>query len=1001
MPLTKTFLDRYSQKTPPWGFNGLGYIVYKRTYARITDEDTGATEDWTQTCQRVIDGANEIGAELSNDESERMFDYMFNLKGMPGGRMLWQLGTPNNFRLGLDSLCNCWFVDIKDPSDFAWMFERLMLGGGVGFSILHPQRLGVVRQGNVDNHDVSDADYIVPDKREGWAECLLRSIKTYLGSENDPTEFSYSTQLIRPAGAPIRTFGGTASGPGILVEGITKISAVLNGAVGRNLSSTEVLDICNIIGSVVVAGNVRRSAEIALGSPYDIDFLSAKRWDLGDIPHHRAMSNNSVVTSNISGVPDVFWEGYHGNGEPYGLFNLDASRKYGRRNEIREDKTIEGTNPCVTSDTWILTDKGARQVNDLIGVRFNAIVDGKPYPTLPGTFGANGFWKTGTKEILELTLVDGQRLRLTENHQVMTRNEFNEEEWIPAGELEIGSTVILHDHQDFTWDGQGTQGDGYLVGHVVGDGTFSSQDNGEDIAYAEVWTTDLGSKSVQSKLTSLLSDLKHRSDHRGWRKVSNSDGLRWASRSLAELANSYGISRNRKTITSKIEEASSNFYKGLLQGWFDADGHIEGHSTKGGVSVRLSSIDLISLEAAQRMLARLGIRSSIRLMHHERDYTWPDGNTYHSKESWRLIISGQHALRFMDQIGFSNESKKATWEQRSIDMKRGFYSKPSQSYVADIKTAGTEDVYDVTVDAVHAFDANGLYVHNCAEIGLANRESCNLAEIMLPNIQSQEELIDIAKLLYKIQKAVAALPALDRESDEITSKNMRLGLGITGMAQAIEKLDWLSPAYEALRDFDRQWSTYKEWPTSVRLTTIKPSGTLSLLAGVTPGIHPGYSRHHIRRVRMAASDPLLDYCQKRGYRLEWVHNDSRTKVVEFPCEFPSDTTVAADMSAVDQLELQCKLQELWADNAVSVTVYIKPGELESVQEFLEENWTTMKSVSFLLHNEHGFDQAPLEEITKQQYEEMLLRINNKEVLVGAGLSELLDDDCATGACPIR
>jgi len=634
MPLTETFLNSYSQKTPPWGFGGLGYIVYKRTYARITDENTGATEDWTQTCRRVIDGANEIGAELSDDESERMFDYMFNLKGMPGGRMLWQLGTPNNFRLGLDSLCNCWFVDIKDPSDFAWMFERLMLGGGVGFSILHPQRLGVVRQGRVDNHDVSDADYIVPDKREGWAECLLRAIKTYLGSEDDPTEFSYSTQLIRPAGAPIRTFGGTASGPGILVEGITKITAVLNDAVGRNLSSTEVLDICNIIGSVVVAGNVRRSAEIALGSPYDIDFLSAKRWDLGDIPHHRAMSNNSIVTSNISGIPEVFWEGYHGNGEPYGLFNLDASRKYGRRNEIREDKTIEGTNPC-------------------------------------------------------------------------------------------------------------------------------------------------------------------------------------------------------------------------------------------------------------------------------------------------------------------------------------------------------------------------------AEIGLANRESCNLAEIMLPNIESQEELIDIAKLLYKIQKAVSALPALDRESDEITSKNMRLGLGITGMTQSLEKLEWLSPAYEALRDFDRHWSTYKEWPISVRLTTIKPSGTLSLLAGVTPGIHPGYSTHHIRRIRMAATDPLLDYCQERGYHIEWVHNDARTKVVEFPCEFPEDTTVAADMSAIDQLELQCKVQELWADNAVSVTVYIKPEELEDVQQFLEENWTTMKSVSFLLHSEHGFDQAPLEEITKQQHEEMLLGINNKNVLVGTGVSELLDDDCATGACPIR
>jgi hypothetical protein len=230
---------------------------------------------------------------------------------------------------------------------------------------------------------------------------------------------------------------------------------------------------------------------------------------------------------------------------------------------------------------------------------------------------------------------------------------------------------------------------------------------------------------------------------------------------------------------------------------------------------------------------------------------------------------------------------------------------------------------------------------------------------------------------------------------------MRLGLGVTGVAQALDKLDWLSPTYEALRNFDTQWSAYKEWPESIRLTTVKPSGTLSLLAGITPGIHPGYSKHHIRRVRMASTDPLLDYCERRGYHVEWVENDDRTKVVEFPCMFPEGTTLASDMTAIQQLELQCRVQEEWADNAVSVTVYIKPGELESVQEFLEKNWSTMKSVSFLLHSDHGFTQAPLEEIDQDKYEEILDRVNREEILINAGLSELIDDDCSTGACPVR
>jgi hypothetical protein len=137
------------------------------------------------------------------------------------------------------------------------------------------------------------------------------------------------------------------------------------------------------------------------------------------------------------------------------------------------------------------------------------------------------------------------------------------------------------------------------------------------------------------------------------------------------------------------------------------------------------------------------------------------------------------------------------------------------------------------------------------------------------------------------------------------------------------------------------------------------------------------------------------------YHVEWVDNDSRTKVVEFPCKFPEETIVASDMTAIEQLELQCRVQEEWADNAVSVTVYIRPGELESVQKFLEKNWSTMKSVSFLLHSEHGFAQAPLEEITLDRYNELLGKVSNEKILIGSGTSELLDDDCATGACPIR
>lgn len=636
----------YAEKMPPWGFNGLGYITYKRTYARpIFEGDTIVrTEEWHETIQRVVNGAQDIGAGLTEEEAVKLYDYLFNLKGSVAGRMLWQLGTPNNQRLGGDSLVNCWFVDISKPSDFDWAVERLMLGGGVGFSCDKPERLGVVRSAYVEHSDVNDADFIVPDTREGWGGLIRRVFEAYLGGDDNPRRLVYATHLVRPAGTPIKTFGGLASGPEILISGVEKISKVLDGAVGRTLTSVEVLDCMNIIGSIVVAGNVRRSAEIAVGSLDDEAYLMAKRWDLGDIPIERAMSNNTVFVTaeQMKNMPEMVWEGYKGNGEPYGFFNLDASRKYGRMGEERPDPSIVGVNPC-------------------------------------------------------------------------------------------------------------------------------------------------------------------------------------------------------------------------------------------------------------------------------------------------------------------------------------------------------------------------------AEIPLANRESCNLSEIFLPMIDNKFELIEVAILLYKVQKATAALSYLDPTSDRITSANMRLGLGVTGVAQAMDKVEWLDDAYKALRNFDADWSEERGWPQSIRMTTIKPSGTLSLLPGVTPGVHPGFSQYFVKRMRMASTDILVDYCRSKGYHVEPLRNfdgshDSRTVVVEFPCAFPENTILAEHMSAIEQMDLVRHLQRVWADNSISVTVYYRKDELDGIREYLAEHWAEMKSVSFLLHSEHGFDQAPMGELSFDEYSTMLAHTTPLGERI-SGSTIISDDDfeleCSTGACPIR
>ena len=214
---------------------------------------------------------------------------MMGLKGTVAGRFLWQLGTKTVDRLGLPSLQNCAFTVVDEPvRPFTWAFEMLMLGSGVGFNIQreHVYQLPKIkRKVKVVRSDVNDADFIVPDSREGWVELLKRVLEaSFVTGEG----FTFATHLIRSKGSPIKGFGGTASGPQDLVWGMEQINIVLNSRSGKRLRPIDCLDIMNIIGKIVVAGNVRRSAQIALGDHDDIEYLRAKRWDLGGIPNWRA-----------------------------------------------------------------------------------------------------------------------------------------------------------------------------------------------------------------------------------------------------------------------------------------------------------------------------------------------------------------------------------------------------------------------------------------------------------------------------------------------------------------------------------------------------------------------------------------------------------------------------------------------------------------------------------------------------------------------------------------
>ena len=264
--IEKDFLEKYKGKQPNWGFNGLGYIVYKRTYART--KENGETEEWYETVARCINGAQKIGANYSKEEAQKLFDLIFNLKCNFAGRMLWQLGTSTVDRFGANSLLNCWYVSMNEPKAFTFLFENLMLGGGVGYSIRREDvhELPKVKKGvSVIHKATKDADFIVPDTREGWVKLLEYVLNSFYETGKS---FTYSTILIRGAGEPINGFGGKASGPAILVEGIEKI---------KNINICSVCDRRELQKNILMCSRCKKNKYCCYNCQY-IDYKTHKKF---------------------------------------------------------------------------------------------------------------------------------------------------------------------------------------------------------------------------------------------------------------------------------------------------------------------------------------------------------------------------------------------------------------------------------------------------------------------------------------------------------------------------------------------------------------------------------------------------------------------------------------------------------------------------------------------------------------------------------------------------
>jgi ribonucleoside-diphosphate reductase alpha chain len=483
-----------------------------------------------------------------------------------------------------------------------------------------------------------------------------------------------------------------------------------------------------------------------------------------------------------------------------------------RVNEMNNNwwcENIRATNPCVTADTWVHTASGPRQVSELVGVPFLARVDGRDHAS-----GPEGFFKTADKPVLRLETVEGYSLRLTADHRVrrvvrQTR-ALRDTEWCAAGELREGDRVVLHDHRAAAeWAGEFTAAQGYLLGLLVGDGTLK-----QDKAVLSVWVPaavangapgaiPAGIGGIMNAALEAARSLPHRSDFSGWSAVAGRNEYRLSLAALRDLAGEVGMLPGDKCIAPRLERASSEFQRAFLRGLFDTDGSVQGSQVK-GASVRLAQSDLPRLEAVQRMLLRLGIVAQIyRERRPAGASELPDGQgamrSYATAAQHELVVSGENLARFAELIGFADGDKAARLSALLARYRRALNREDFSARISRVVEDGVEAVYDVQVPGINAFDANGIYAHNCGEQPLPPYGSCLLGSVNLTSFVRDpftenahfdwDEYRDVVKVFTRMLDDVVEVNGLplERQRAEILRKR-RHGMGFLGLGSTITML---------------------------------------------------------------------------------------------------------------------------------------------------------------------------------------------------------------------
>lgn len=801
------------------------------------------------------------------------------------------------------------------------------------------------------------------------------------------TGFSFSR--LRAKNSVVNTTGGVASGPVSFMKVYDAATQAVKQGGARRGANMGILS-CghpDILEFITCKENNKEinnfNISVALTDEFMKKLARDEDYDLID-PH----SKKPVQRLNTKEVFELIVRQAHKNGEP-GVIFIDRMNEFNPTPKLGE---YESTNPCITADSLIPTEKGLINIGKLAQ---NYPDGGIGILNSVGFFKPTRIFTTGVREVFTVKTKAGYELKATANHPILTKRG-----WVKVADLEIDKDEIQIQRKEgvFGDDKQlpfevineykGKNGRTYktklpsewsedlgiLLGWLIGDGNLHGKNESVFFYFGK---DDLG---VLNKIKKILKDFY------GKEGVLSDRGPEWQlainSKLLFKFFENLGVLRvgaSEKSVPLTLFTAPKEAVIGFLKGIFSSDGtvnYVEGKNSY----VRLSSASLRLLKEIQILLINLGIFSRI---YKNRKPAGPstfnyinkagDKINYQAKAYHELEISRQDVIEFIKKIGFIGErtKKKIDLLLKKNNRKRGYYKRERFNIVKSIEFKGKERVYDLTEPITHSFVANGIAIHNCGEQILLPYESCDLGSINLARMHKRagdKYEIDWDKLKEVTRLAVHFLDNLidvNRfplpQIEKATMATRKIGLGVMGWASLLIRLGIAYDSEEAVMLADKVMSFILEeaaiksqklaqekgaFPAfcgsiydkkdgglrlrNATLTTIAPTGTISIIAGpCSSGIEPLFAVSYYRNVmdndKLVEVEPLFEEIavERKFYTrelMEKIAESGSLKDVEgIPQDVKEIFVTSHDITPDWHVRMQAAFQR-YTHNAVSKTI---------------------------------------------------------------------------------